>query len=184
MAARKDRRIQRTQQLLRASLLALVREKGFEALSVREIVDRANVGRTTFYAHFSNKEELLLHGFDELRVLLRQRQREARARPGGRSERLFGFSRELFEHVDGHRGVFRAIQSLLIELVREDVKLALPPSRAKTAQREPLVQFIAGALFGLLTWWLDETPRRSPAEIDGTFRRLALAAVDAAAPGA
>jgi AcrR family transcriptional regulator len=197
MAAREDRRIQRTQQLLRASLLALVREKGFEALSVREIVDRANVGRTTFYAHFSNKEELLLHGFDELRVLLRQRQREARARPGGRSERLFGFSRELFEHVDGHRGVFRAmvgkrsgtavqrrIQSLLIELVREDVKLALPPSRAKTAQREPLVQFIAGALFGLLTWWLDETPRRSPAEIDGTFRRLALAAVDAAAPGA
>lgn len=197
MAAREDRRIQRTQQLLRASLLALVREKGFEALSVQQIVDRANVGRTTFYAHFSNKEALLLQGFDELGILLRQRQREARVRQGERSARLFGFSRELFEHVDGHREVFRAmigkrsgaavqrrIQSLLIELVREDVKLALPPSRAKAAQREPLVQFIAGALFGLLTWWLDETPHRSPAEIDATFRQLALPAVNAATQAA
>lgn len=196
MAAPEDRRIQRTRQLLRGSLLALIKEKGFEALSVQEIADRANVGRTTFYAHFSDKEELLLHGFDDLRAVLRQRQREARARPGGQSERLFGFSRELFEHVNDHRDVFQAmvgkrsgaavqhrIQSLVIELVREDVKLALPPSRVRATQREPLVRFIAGALFGLLAWWLDEQPNLSAEAIDRSFRQLALPVV-AAAPGA
>ena len=195
MTAREDRRIQRTQQLLRASLLALVKEKGFEALSVQEIIDRANVGRTTFYAHFRNKEELLLHGFDELRALLKQRQREARARQGERGDRLFGFSREMFEHVNAHRDVFQAmvgkrsgaaverrIQRLLIELVREDVKFALPPSRARATQREPLVQFLAGAFLGLLTWWLDEEPHRSPEEMDHTFRQLALPAMQAATP--
>lgn len=195
MAAHEDRRIQRTRQLLRGSLLALVREKGFEAVSVQEIADRANVGRSTFYAHYSDKEELLLHGFDELRALLRQRQREARARPGERSARLFGFSRELFEHVGDHRDVFHAmvgkrsgaavqqrLQNLVIELVRDDVKLALPPSRAKATQREPLVRFIAGALFGLLAWWLDEQPNLSPDDMDRSFRQLAVPALDAAAP--
>lgn len=195
MAAHEDRRIQRTRQLLRESLLALVKEKGFEGLSVQEIADRANVGRTTFYAHFNDKEELLLHGFDDLRALLKQRQREARSRQGEQRDRLFGFSRELFEHVDGHRDVFQAmvgkrsgaavqqrIQSLVIELVREDVKLALPPSRVKNSQREPLVRFLAGALFGLLAWWLDEQPNLSAEAIDHAFRQLAMPAVDAAAP--
>jgi AcrR family transcriptional regulator len=195
MAAQEDRRIQRTRQLLRESLLALVKEKGFETLSVQEIADRANVGRTTFYAHFSDKEELLLYGFGELRALLRQRQREARARQGGRSERLFGFSRELFEHVNDHRDVFQAmvgkrsgaavqhhIQSLVIELVREEVKFVLPPSRARATQREPLVRFIAGALFGLLGWWLDEKPHLSPKDMDRTFNQLAIPAMNAAAP--
>lgn len=194
MAVQEDRRIQRTRQLLRESLLALVKEKGFETLSVQEITDRANVGRTTFYAHFNDKEELLLRGFDELRALLKRRQREARARQGGQSERLFGFSRELFEHVNDHRDVFQAmvgkrsgatvqhrIQSLVIELVREDVKLVLPPSRAKATQREPLVRFIAGALFGLLAWWLDEKPHLSPKDMDRTFNQLAVPAMNAAA---
>lgn len=59
MAKRRDRRVERTEQLLRQALLALVQEKGFEALTVQEIIDRANVGRATFYAHFDNKDDLL-----------------------------------------------------------------------------------------------------------------------------
>lgn len=69
MASNKDRRVQRTQQLLREALFALIQEKGFEKLSVQDIIDRANVGRATFYAHFDNKEDLLLSGFDALRHL-------------------------------------------------------------------------------------------------------------------
>jgi AcrR family transcriptional regulator len=59
VAKRRDRRVERTEQLLRQALLALVQEKGFEALTVQEIIDRANVGRATFYAHFDNKDDLL-----------------------------------------------------------------------------------------------------------------------------
>ena len=126
-------------------------------------------------------------------MLLKQRQREARARQG-RGERLFGFSRELFEHVGDHRDVFQAmvgkrsgaavqrrLQDLLIELVREDVKLALPALRAAPAQREPVVRFVAGAFFGLLGWWLDDKPHLTAAEIDRRFKQLAVPALNAAA---
>jgi AcrR family transcriptional regulator len=61
VAKRRDRRVERTQQLLREALLSLIREKGFEGLTVQEIIDRANVGRATFYAHFENKDDLLLN---------------------------------------------------------------------------------------------------------------------------
>ncbi len=49
----------RTQQLLRGALFSLIQERGFEALSVQDIIDRANVGRATFYSHFDNKQDLL-----------------------------------------------------------------------------------------------------------------------------
>src|SRR5260221_1390145 len=50
---KEDRRIQRTRELLRSAMVSLIREQGFEALTVQHIIDRANVGRSTFYAHFS-----------------------------------------------------------------------------------------------------------------------------------
>jgi Bacterial regulatory proteins, tetR family len=49
-----ERRIQRTQHSLRSALMELIQEKGFESLSVQDIIDRANVARATFYAHFDN----------------------------------------------------------------------------------------------------------------------------------
>src|SRR5258705_13839638 len=104
MAGRtEDRRIQRTQQLLRGALLSLIQERGFESLSVQDIIDRANVGRATFYAHFDNKEDLLASGIDGLRASLQERQRHALLQSTGADERLFGFSRELFEHANEHR---------------------------------------------------------------------------------
>src|SRR5690349_3955430 len=67
-----DRRVERTRQLLEAALLSLIKEKEFEAISVQEIIDRANVGRATFYAHYDNKEDLLESGFDGLLTMLRE----------------------------------------------------------------------------------------------------------------
>jgi AcrR family transcriptional regulator len=190
MAKCEDRRIQRTRQSLRTALFTLVREKGFETVSVQEIADRANVGRTTFYAHFDNKEELLLCGFDALDRQLRQRQREAHRHRDDSGAYLLGFSRELFEHADDHRDVFHALvgrrsgvavqhrlRDLLVALVRDDVKSVLSASNTRPAQREALVQFIAGAFLNLLIWWLDATPRQTPEEIDRTFRQLALPAL-------
>jgi AcrR family transcriptional regulator len=114
--------------------MALIQEKGFEALSVQDIIDRANVGRATFYAHFDSKEDLLASGIENLRESLKERQRQARP-AGGSDERLFAFSRELFTHADEHRTVFRAmvgkrsgavvqqlLQKMLVDLVREEVK--------------------------------------------------------------
>ncbi len=64
-----DRRVQKTRKLLQDALIEIVAEKGYESVSVREILDKANVGRSTFYAHFQDKDQLLrsiLDGLDEL----------------------------------------------------------------------------------------------------------------------
>jgi AcrR family transcriptional regulator len=105
-----DPRIQRTQQLLRAALMSLIQEKGYESLSVQNIIDRARVGRATFYAHFDSKDDLLASGIQELRESLREGQRRALASATA-DERLLAFSRELFVHADEHRTVFRAMSA-------------------------------------------------------------------------
>ena len=64
--ARVDRRILRTRKALRAALLELSKEKGFDAISVEEITERANLGRATFYLHYKDKEDLLLDEFREI----------------------------------------------------------------------------------------------------------------------
>lgn len=193
MVKKVDRRVQRTRQLLREALVALIRERGFEALSVQDIIDRANVGRATFYAHFDNKEDLLLSGLDGLRSSLKELQAQALAGEGAADERLFGFSRELFEHVDGYRDVFRAMAGdrsgalvrqafsrILVDLVRGDVGAMVSRSGPGSAPSEGVVHFTAGALFGLLMWWLDARTRPGAAEMDALFRRLAIPALKAA----
>src|SRR5262245_36474464 len=62
----KDRRIQKTQKLLHEALACLIREKPYESIVVKEILDRANVGRSTFYAHFRDKDDLLVSAIHDM----------------------------------------------------------------------------------------------------------------------
>jgi AcrR family transcriptional regulator len=189
----RDRRIERTQQLLRAALRSLIQEKGFEVLTVQEIIDRANVGRATFYSHFDNKDDLLVSGFEDLRALLKSRQRDAFSRGRSIEERVFGFSHEVFAHTNEYRDAFRAmvgqrsgavvqrlLHKLLVELIREDVKRTVVRAESPAMHTEALVHFIAGALVGVLMWWLDGRMRLSVDEVNASFRRLALPALKAA----
>jgi AcrR family transcriptional regulator len=191
LARKVDRRVQRTRALLEQALLALIREKGFEALSVQEIIDRANVGRATFYAHFDNKEDLLLSGLEGLRTSLKDLQQQAHARGGSAEDRLFAFTRELFAHTRDHRDVFQAMvgergaalveqvfHRMLAELVRNDVEAMRPRGRT-SAVPDPLVPFLAGALFGLVMWWLERRTHRDVDEVTALFRRLAITVVAA-----
>ena len=193
MPKRRDRRIERTQQLLRGALRSLIQEKGFEALTVQEIIDRANIGRATFYSHFDNKDDLLASGFEDLRVSLKARQRNAFSRGHTIEDRVFGFSQEVFAHTNEYREAFRAmvgqrsgavvqrlLHKLLVELVREDVKRTVVRADSSAVQTEALVHFITGALVGVLMWWLDGRMRLSVDEVNAYFRRLALAALKAA----
>ncbi|MGH9163360.1 MAG: TetR/AcrR family transcriptional regulator, partial [Vicinamibacteraceae bacterium] len=183
----RDRRIERTKQLLRGALRSLIQEKGFETLTVQEIIDRANVGRATFYSHFDNKDDLLVSGFEDLRASLKARQRDAFSRGSTIEDRVFGFSHEVFAHTNEYREAFRAmvgqrsgavvqrlLHKLLVELIREDVTRTVVKAESTPVQTEALVHFIAGALVGVLMWWLDGRMRLSVDEVNAYFRRLAL----------
>ena len=58
MAVR-DRRVERTENLLANALIALSLEKGYEAITIRDITERADIGYATFYRHYHDKDELL-----------------------------------------------------------------------------------------------------------------------------
>ena len=186
-----DRRVQRTQQGLQTALLALIQERGYESLTVQDIIDRANVGRATFYAHFDNKEDLLVSRLDALRSSLQARQREAR-RTSRREDQTFAYSHEMFVHVDEHRTVFRSMvgkrsgaiiqqlfHKMLVDLVREDVRVLAPPKAAAGRPIEAVTHLIAGGLFGLILWWVDGPAKLSVDDVDTLFRRLAMPALKA-----
>jgi hypothetical protein len=88
---RVDRRVRRTRELLRGSLLSLIAEKGYERVTVQDVIDRAGVGRSTFYAHFRDRRTCCSVGSRtsetsfETRSRPRRRPRVPARRPGRRS---------------------------------------------------------------------------------------------------
>src|SRR5579864_6444923 len=96
-----DRRVARTRATLHQALITLILKKGYEAITVEDICEHANVGRSTFYAHYKSKEELHLSGMNHLRRQIVDQQRDAGAPSSDRSVRQLGFSLAMFEHARG-----------------------------------------------------------------------------------
>jgi len=118
---RQDRRSQRTQQALMEALLALLAEKHYDEISINEIVDRANVGRSTFYAHFQTKDELLTSGFERALALLAQH-----VSIGGSDHEVTLDTTPLFRHAQGHFALYRTlVWGSGLELLTRDGHTAL-----------------------------------------------------------
>ena len=187
-----DRRLQRTRTLLQDALKAMMIEKGYEATTVQDIIDRANVGRSTFYAHFADKETLLISGLEDLRDALHAQQAPApapavRPPPGSRTppHRAFAFSRIMLEHARDHAPLYSAIvgrkpgaivlqrlTQMMVDLVRED--LSRMGFRAASTQRDLIAHHVGGGFMGVLTWWMEHGAKLPPAEVDAIFSRLVL----------
>jgi AcrR family transcriptional regulator len=181
-----DRRIPRTRAMLQQALNSLIPKKGYEAITIKDICEAANVGRSTFYAHYTSKDDLKRSGFEPLRKLLVDRQREARVTARDDKSRSLGFSLTMFEHARDHRDHYRAligsrggtvslgsIRKILSDLVRDELAGTADKNSADTIPRELVVQYVVGAYMAVMTWWLDGGAKLPPPRIDAMFRRLA-----------
>jgi AcrR family transcriptional regulator len=173
-----DRRIARTRQLLHQSLLDLTIERGYAIVTVQDVLDRAQVARSTFYAHFRDKDDLLLSGFRDLGDYLPRMMFAPDAQ--GRAQ----FGAALFRHVgarpalakaflgsDAGPLVFGHIRNLVTVAAREwlandkSIDTATMPS-------EVLVHHLAGSLMNLLVWWIDHDFPAPADEMGAMAQRL------------
>ena len=175
-----DRRIERTRQLLQEALIAVILEKGFEAATVQDVIDRANVGRSTFYAHFQDKEDLLLSRFEHLRAEFEKHLLSASVT----STSPWELSLSMFQHAEGQRQLYKAlagkqggnvviiyIQKYLASYLSEHLKQQL--KKCKTPfPYEILSHYIASSFISLLTWWLDTDSTYSAEQMNEYYRQL------------
>jgi AcrR family transcriptional regulator len=174
-----DRRVRRTRRQLHDALISLILERGWDKVSVLDVCDRADIGRSTFYVHFADKEELLLSGLEDLHAYMD----ELRARATG----TLGFAEALVEHAQenlrlfralvGKKGgpqVLRAFRDVVIRLVEADLaSLGVPVEERPLAAR-----YIAGGFVELLTTWLDRPSKIEAKTLAGTFRRLTASVLE------
>ena len=172
--------------MLSAALLELMLEQRYDAITVQHIIDRANVGRSTFYAHYLDKEDLLISEFtrvlDALSRHIEQRGLENQGTPPGVG--LF------FQHVQMHQQLYNALvrggpidllykkghQRLRHNIERHLVALT-PPDRASAALLSLVADSLAGTILTMLRWWLDHGMPYTPEQMDGLFHQLALPGV-------
>lgn len=158
--------------------MQLILRKDYEAITVQDVIDQADIGRSTFYAHYAGKADLLRRGFEQLRSELAA---ALEARDAARDdEPSLAFSGPMFEHAERYQDVYRAlvgsrgsdivlaeIRRVLLEFVAPHVERAgkdIPPDLA--------ARFVVDAFQSVLVWWLERRPDLPAQAVDAMFRRL------------
>jgi AcrR family transcriptional regulator len=175
-----DRRIQRTRQLLLDALSALILQKGYEAITVQDLIDYANVGRSTFYTHFQDKEDLLLKGIESLWEDLEAHLKDAMPN----EEVVWALTLSMFQHAQDNRSMYKALvgkqggmmalkhmQKQLYLLMYEHMKLAASQKKIEIPI-EILANHLVSSFLALLTWWLDNNANYSAEQINGFYQQL------------
>jgi len=192
-----DRRVRKTRQALRDAMQVLMSEKGYDQVTIEELTERADIGRTTFYLHYSAKQDLLLEQFDELLEQLvgqlseiplsswsqQGRVLPAEDHPGRPICMIFHHAaenEELYRIVLHGEGVDQASQRLQEMMTRAVMAFFDPKLGDETDQvslQFPVDLFgnyFAGALLGMIKWWLDADMPYTPQDMEAIFFQMFL----------
>jgi AcrR family transcriptional regulator len=185
-----DRRVRRTRLALQNALVELISEHGYESITVQEIIDRADVGRSTFYAHFRDKDELLLSGFERLQPALVAHRDAALGGEG----LLDDMPLELMRHMQAQRPLFKALLgrqsgSMLLAHVEDymteyatelmTTHLAGAPTAVPV---EVVARYVATSFLSMAVWWLDSGSPFSADEMASMLTTLISPGVHAGIP--
>lgn len=181
-----DRRKLRTRKALQNALVALILEKGYDAVSVSEVTDRADVGRATFYLHYKDKDELLI---ETLNATVRGFMDEISKYPVKIMDlENTDVIRKAFEFAEEHSDLFRfmmrghgpfittlRIQELIAEFIYEKTNERLGLQNLKPQiPMDVLANFFAGALITSIFWWLENDTGYSAEEMAHYYKKLVV----------
>ena len=183
-----DRRILRTRNALGDALVALIQEKNFEDITVQHVLDRAGVGRSTFYVHYRDKDDLFLSDVEDFLEFFST----SFNRQDPDSKRLLPVQ-EFFSHVRDVRDFYAAVvrsgkihdvQALARGFFARSIEERLQRSGLKLdpLQGSAQAHALAGSFFSLLDWWVDKNMIPDPKQMDALFHRLAWRGLSAPSP--
>ncbi len=185
MQRKTDPRVIRTRHMLRDALVALILEKGFDAITIQDITDKAGLRRATFYLHYRDKEELLFailaETFDELRCQIDALRMQLASPEAERAMNL-----AIFRHAQENADLYRSIlgghgASTTIRYIREylartflkeleehrpDQKLVIPV--------DVLANYAATIKLNMALWWLEQGMPYPPEQMADLCTRLTL----------
>ncbi len=182
-----DRRIQKTLQHLQTALVELISEKSYDDITIQEILDRANVGRSTFYAHFENKDQLLRSHL----TLLNERFEEGIKQVSEGNKRYEDNSAHMpfrvLQFVEQNQRLFRAmlakpghsphdnpLHDYLFAVTREHFRQMIQLKNNDAPRLEMAAHFYASAFIGVLGWWLANDMAYSAEELAQIINQLTL----------
>ncbi|WP_165423324.1 TetR/AcrR family transcriptional regulator [Ktedonosporobacter rubrisoli] len=174
-----DRRIQRTRQMLSEALFDLIAERGYDAVTVQDIAERANVGRATFYLHYRDKEELLA-------AILEDFVNGLVAYIDGTDFSSFQtMNIMVFKYVEQHQAIYRALlgeggppiiairmRNIIARLIERYILTPFLSEETTNVDVELVANYQAGALLAMVSWWLDHKLTPTAEEMGDLFWRL------------
>jgi AcrR family transcriptional regulator len=175
-----DRRAHRTRKSLRDALVGLMLEKRFDDITVQDILDRADVGRSTFYAHYRDKEDLFRCDWEKFLDFLIHHINFENLKNG-----RFVPIKELFQHLIDFHPLYRSLvksrktdqlfksgQYHLAKGIEKKLTLSLGKEQSALAPVPVLSNYLSHEMLNLLTWWLDQNMPYTPERMDEIFHQL------------
>lgn len=180
MNDRNDRRSERTRQAISDAFVELLMEKGYDGISITDIIERANIGRSTFYFHYADKDELFAGQMNRLLDLLTQHIPEELS-----AGNPFFPSLGLFQHIKQQSKLYRMLAwgsgvDVLTKHLQKSMSEVMEQRLKSTAQTYDvpipvIANFLSGSFLSLVRWWLDTNKMSySPEQMDEMFLKLAL----------
>jgi len=192
-----DPRVRRTRQLLRNALWELIPEKGYEAITIQEIADRATLNRTTFYLNYRDKADLLYQGIEDVieGLLLRDHLSVVSEDIISLEKTRFAFEKD-FEHFaenfefysamlgeHGVWGFFFQLQDYIYKATKRRFESIQDKKISGSVSAEFVLNYIATAYMGTIRWWIKNQMPHTPSEMasqliwiysQGVFKALGL----------
>ena len=174
-----DLRVRRTRGLLSNALVGLMEEKSIDKITLQEVLDRATVGRSTFYLHYRDKDDLFLCVLEDglemwSTALVRKQEKSHRVAPVAEFFMHVGDAKKLYRAlVDAGRihAFFELAQGYFARGIARRLE-EIGPKNLIHGELDARSHALAGNLLSLLKWWLDRGAKEAPIEMDELFHRM------------